>query len=498
MDRTRAMLAALIIGTVVGALIRWQGHSALIALAQGLMPLGTLWVRALQMTLVPLIFAMVTHGMAVAVASGRGNRLIGTTLALFAGAMVVTVTASTLLVETVLRVWPIPAHALDGLIPASAPQPVPGLAAQLIAVIPDNPIAAAANGQIFPLVIFALALGVALARIKRDGPVEAGAIMRLLAELASAMLQIVDWVLWVAPAGIFCLALGLGLTSGLGMAHVLGVFIALCFATCVMMGAACYVVVRTVGAAPLDPYPTRFAHRDGADFGPVQGERSVQCGDIVREDRRRNGPKSARPCGVALGSPVAALRRLHGAHQPALRVAPRHGASQSNHGVQTWSDRGLGRWAAAIAPAQAMAAGSCSSLATMPLMIETAVERLNLPEDVAGLVVPLAGALFRLGTVAHAVAAVLVAAHAMGIQPGPLQLVLAALGVMLGSVSGAGLPGAAVVYAIYGPGLQVLGAPMAIMPLYVAVIALADPIITATNVTGDLTAATLVNRRLRR
>jgi len=408
MDRTRAMLAALIAGTIAGAMIRWQGAPGLVTLAQGLMPLGTLWVHALQMTLVPLIFAMVTHGMAVAVASGRGNRLIGTTLALFAGAMVVTVTISTLLVETVLHIWPIPAHALDGLIGASTPQAVPGLAAQLITVIPDNPIAAAANGQIFPLVIFALALGVALARINRDGAVEAGAIMRLLAELAAAMLQIVDWVLWVAPAGIFCLALGLGLTSGLGLAHVLGVFIALCFATCLIMAAACYAVVRVVGPAP------------------------------------------------------------------------------------------LGRWAAAIAPAQAMAAGSCSSLATMPLMIETAVERLHLPEDVAGLVVPLAGALFRLGTVAHAVAAVLVAAHATGIAPGPLQLVLAGLGVILGSVSGAGLPGAAVVYAIYGPGLQVLGAPMAIMPLYVAVIALADPVITATNVTGDLTAATLVNRRLSR
>jgi Na+/H+-dicarboxylate symporter len=44
----------------------------------------------------------------------------------------------------------------------------------------------------------------------------------------------------------------------------------------------------------------------------------------------------------------------------------------------------------------------------------------------------------------------------------------------------------------------VLGAPMAIMPLYVAVIALADPVITATTVTGDLTAVTLVHRLLRK
>ncbi len=408
MNRTRLILGALVLGTLAGVGVRWAGPAWLVDVAQALLPVGQMWVRALQMTLVPLIFAMITHGVASAVAGGRGSRLIGTTLGVFAIAMVVTVILSTILVEAVLHVWPIPAHALDGLIGAEPPQPVPGLAAQLIAIIPENPIGAAAQGQIFPLVIFGLALGVALARIARDGPIETSPIMRLLSELAQAMLKIVDWVLVVAPVGIFCLALGLGLSSGLGVAQVLGLFIALCFATSLMMAALCYVAVRVTRAAP------------------------------------------------------------------------------------------LGRFAAAIAPAQAMAAGSCSSLATTPVMIEVAVERLGLPEDVVGLTIPMSVSLFRLGTVAHSVAAVLVAAHAVGIQPGPVQLVLAGLAVVLGSVSGAGLPGAAVIYAIYGPGLHVLGAPMAIMPLYVAVIALADPAITATSVTGDLTAVTLVQRWLMR
>ncbi len=401
MNRTQLILGSLVMGTLCGIGVRWAGSPGLTAATAALLPLGQMWVRALQMTLIPLIFAMITHGVASAVASGQGSRLIGATLALFATAMVITVILSTGLTEAVLHVWPIPPHALDGLLGAEPVQPVPGLAAQLMAIIPDNPVGAAAQGQIFPLVVFGLALGVALARLPRDGAVENGAIMRVLSELAQAMLLLVDWVLVLAPVGIFLLALGLGLSSGLGVARVLGVFIALCFATSLMMAALCYVAVKVSGAAP-------------------------------------------------------------------------------------------------IAPAQAMAAGSCSSLATTPVMIEVATGRLGIPEDVVGLTIPMSVSLFRLGTVAHAVAAVLVAAHAVGIQPGPVQLVLAGLGVMLGSVSGAGLPGAAVIYAIYGPGLHVLGAPMAIMPLYVAVIALADPVITATTVTGDLTAVTLVNRLLTR
>lgn len=408
MNRTRLILVALVLGTLGGIALRWAGPAWLIAAATAILPLGQVWVRALQMTLVPLIFAMITHGVASAAASGKGSRLIGSTLGLFGVTMVVTVVLSTILTETVLQLWPIAPHALDGLIGAQAPQPVPGFAAQVMAIIPENPVAAAAQGQIFPLVVFGLVLGIALARLPRTGAVEQGPIMQVLFQLAQAMLKIVDWVLVAAPLGIFVLALGLGLSSGLGVAQVLGVFIALCFATSAMMTALCYVAVWVTRAAPL------------RDF------------------------------------------------------------------------------AAAIAPAQAMGAGSCSSLATTPVMIEVAVESLAIPEEVVGLTIPMAVSMFRLGTVAHSVAAVLVAAHAVGIQPGPVQLVLAGLAVMLGSVSGAGLPGAAVVYAIYGPGLHVLGAPMAIMPLYVAVVALADPAITATTVTGDLTAVVLVQRWLTR
>eukprot|EP01037_Dinobryon_pediforme_P012833 gene12833-12933_t len=408
MNRTRLILAALVLGTLGGIAIRWLGQPSLTAIALAGLPLGQMWVRALQMTLIPLIFAMVTHGVACAVAGGQGSRLIGTTLGLFGATMVITVLLSTLLTEAVLHVWPIPAGALNGLIDAPAPAPVPGFAAQIMAIIPDNPVAAAAQGQIFPLVIFGLALGIAIARLPRTGPVEQGVLMRLLSEVAQAMLKIVEWVLVAAPVGIFLLALGLGLTSGLGVAQVLGEFLALCVATSGMMAALCYVAILATRAMP------------------------------------------------------------------------------------------LGRFAAAIAPAQAMGAGSCSSLATTPVMIEVATGPLGVPEEVVGLTIPLAVSLFRLGTVSHAVAAVLVAAHAVGIQPGPLQLVLAGLAVMLGGVSGAGLPGAAVIYAIYGPGLHVLGAPMAIMPLYVAVVALVDPAITATSVTGDLTAVTLVHRWLNR
>lgn len=408
MNRTTLILLSLLLGIAAGVAIRWSGQTGLMAAANVALVGGQLWVRALQMTLIPLIFAMVTHGVASAVRGGRGTLLIGTTLGIFAAIMVVTVLLCTVLTETALHLWPIPPDALAGLIGTAAPQPVPDLATQLLAIVPENPIAAAAQGQVFPLVVFGVAFGIAIARLPRGQDDGEPAVMALLAQITQAMLTIVDWVLIVAPVGIFLLAIGLGLTSGFGVAQVLGTFVALCFATAGLMALLCYVLMAVMGAGPLR------------------------------------------------------------------------------------------RFATAIVPAQAMGAGSCSSMATTPVMIEVAVERLGIPKDTVGLVIPMAVSLFRLGTVAHAVAAVLVAAHAVGIEPTLFQLVLAGVAVILGSMSGAGLPGAAVIYAMYGPGIQLLGAPMAIMPLYVAVIALPDPVITLCSVTGDLTAVSLVNRLIGR
>lgn len=409
MNRTHAILIALVSGLLLGLALRGDGFHTLRTGLEAVLPLGQLWVRALQMTLVPLIFAMVSHGVAQAVAGGRGGRLIGTAGAVFALMLVLTAIVATIITETALHIWPLAPDTLDGLAPASSTPAAsaPAFTDQLMALVPDNPVAAAAQGQIFPMVVFAILLGLAISRLPaRDG--ERPRLLDMLSELARAMMIMVDWVLLAAPLGIFLLVAGMALHAGLAVAHMLILFVGLCVVNSLAMLVICYGLVMAARAHP------------------------------------------------------------------------------------------VGRFAAAIAPAQAMAAGTSSSMATTPVMLEVALRRLRLPEDVAQMVIPVAVSIFRVGTVANAVPAVLVAAHAAGIEPGLGQLVLAGAAVVLASVSAAGLPGAAVIYAFYAPGLQLLGAPMAVMPLYIAVIALPDPIITLTTVSADMTAVTLVARWLER
>ncbi|MBA2933940.1 cation:dicarboxylase symporter family transporter [Sphingomonas sp. CGMCC 1.13654] len=69
-----------------GIVIRAANRPLLADMFQLILPLGTLWLNALRMTLVPLVFAMVAQGMITLDRSGgAGGRLLGITLPLIQG-----------------------------------------------------------------------------------------------------------------------------------------------------------------------------------------------------------------------------------------------------------------------------------------------------------------------------------------------------------------------------------------------------------------------------
>jgi Na+/H+-dicarboxylate symporter len=88
---------------------------------------------------------------------------------------------------------------------------LPGIAEFFKGVIPDNVFAAAANGDVLPLVVFALLFAVALAFISEAG-------RRLLVgffqAIADTLLVIIGWVLAIAPLGVFALAFTVGFAAG--------------------------------------------------------------------------------------------------------------------------------------------------------------------------------------------------------------------------------------------------------------------------------------------
>ena len=224
--RSIAILLALVLGLAAGALVDDNMATGLLAATR---PIARLWLDALTMTVVPLVFALVVTGIAGAADSANAGRAAPLALAWFAGLLVGFCLLAAAFTATALQIWPVPAGArlLQG--PAAAMPLAPAMD-WFAGIIPTNPIKAAADTAMVPLVVFALAMGFAAARI---APASRDALLGAVRGLGETMLVIVGWVLWLAPVGVFALAFGVGATAGLGAAGVLVHYLAIIIATCI-------------------------------------------------------------------------------------------------------------------------------------------------------------------------------------------------------------------------------------------------------------------------
>jgi Na+/H+-dicarboxylate symporter len=101
---------------------------------------------------------------------------------------------------------------------STVPAAMPSLSQRIVDMVPVNPIKAAADGAVLPVVVFSLALGAALTRLspeKRDPFIE------VCRAASDALLVLVQWVLVLAPIGVFALAIGLGAKMGASSAGAL-------------------------------------------------------------------------------------------------------------------------------------------------------------------------------------------------------------------------------------------------------------------------------------
>ena len=130
--------------------------------------------------------------------------------------------------------------------------------------------------------------------------------------------------------------------------------------------------------------------------------------------------------------------------------------------------------------------------------LESASTRLRYPPAVTDLVLPMAVSLFRVTSPAQYVGVASFIAWAYGVELPALQMTAAvglAVVISLGSV---GLPGQVSFMATNLPVVQSLGLPTEPLGLLLAVDTIPDAVATVGNVTGDLTATSVVARRTRR
>lgn len=220
------VLAALALGVTLGAWIDASGGSSLRAAAEGVSVLGAVWLDALRMTLVPLIFAILVASIARIAETAAVGPLARRTLALMAGLVLLAGAYGIVATNTVLAVFPVAPGVGEALLASASGEVAPdaplSLSAWARSLIPANVVKAAAENAVLPLVVFACLFGFATTRLAPDLRAPIVAFFRASGE---AMILIVGWILALAPIGVFGLSLSLGLETGFAAIGVLAHYV---------------------------------------------------------------------------------------------------------------------------------------------------------------------------------------------------------------------------------------------------------------------------------
>lgn len=215
MSQSSRILFSLVAGLAAGgALAAWlpAAAPAAVAIAQ---PVGAAWLNALQMTVIPLVFALLVTGIAATADAARSGAVAARAIALLLAIMAASAVAGAILTPLLLRLAPLPtasAAALRGALAGAAPAgPVPPLGAFLTDMVPSNVVAAAADGAFLSLIVFALVFAFALLRIERAARAQLTAVF---AAIRDTMLVMIGWVIRIAPLGVFALALTVAARTG--------------------------------------------------------------------------------------------------------------------------------------------------------------------------------------------------------------------------------------------------------------------------------------------
>lgn len=398
------VLLALTVGLALGMSMGTMPGGALSGLVPAADVIGTLWTNAIRMTVIPLVAALTIASVAGTGATSELRRAMIRAIAVFVVLLLAGGVLALVIGEVAFAGFVLPAEVADRIrataTSVGAAPKLPTLGQRIIEIIPVNPVKAAADGALLPLVVFSLALGFALKQVAAD---RRDAVITLCRGISDALLVVVRWVVAVAPIGVMALAFALGARLGVASVGALARYIATLSVVLIVFTLLLYPVVVLLGRVPFRTFLS------------------------------------------------------------------------------------------AAAPAQALAAGSRSSLSALPMMISAAQEKLRLDAASSGFVLPLAVSIFRANVPMAWVVGVIFLGKLYGVEIDIVTLGSVIVTSTLLSFSVPGIPSGSLF--ILAPVLVDLGLPAEAVGVLIAVDVIPDIFKTTANVTAHLTAAVLAGDR---
>lgn len=205
------ILVGLALGVVVGMLFK--------SLALALAPVGALFLNAIKMLIVPLVFVSLVAGITAMSDSAKLGRISVKTIAIY-----LVTTAFAVSIGLAFGTLFSPGEGMNMVASGSEEaKQAPSLVQILVGLVPTNPVMAFAEGNILQIIVFAIALGVSMNLIGE----KAAPVVKLFDSLAEVFYKLTDLVMRFAPIGVFALIAGVVASHGievlLPLAGVIGV-----------------------------------------------------------------------------------------------------------------------------------------------------------------------------------------------------------------------------------------------------------------------------------
>jgi Na+/H+-dicarboxylate symporter len=249
---TSRALLALIAGLLVGILLDATGSPLLRPIASLIEPLGTIWVNAIRMTVIPLVVSLVIVGVAGLAHRQNLGQLGLRTFAVFVIVLAATAALMAVLAPLAMRPLQIDAQAVAELRASASTvtstTAMTSLKEWLLSIVPTNPVRAAVDGAMLPLFVFTLTFAFALRRVSDSYKQP---LLAALEAVKEASTIIVRWILLLAPIGVFALALGLGARLGAAVVGAIGYYVLVMVALHVVAGMLMYLLARVSGRVKL-------------------------------------------------------------------------------------------------------------------------------------------------------------------------------------------------------------------------------------------------------
>ena len=246
-------LAALLFGLVAGILANRLAQSPRDDVLAAASFVGTLWLNALKMTVIPLVVALLVVGVAKSAEAAQTGRVAGRSVLWIVIICSASAVFGAIATIGLTDAFPLPretAALLQGALAnvEKTSAPLAGPAEFFKGVIPPNIFAAANNGDILPLTVFALLFGLALTRLAAPAR---KSLVGIFEAVGDAFIIIIDWVLVLAPLGVFALAFTVGSAAGGAAFAGLGHYVVIISVIGIIVTIAAYPMASLIGRIPM-------------------------------------------------------------------------------------------------------------------------------------------------------------------------------------------------------------------------------------------------------